>query len=103
MQMIRAEQMVSQRGDEEHFTGNVWLNELLNSLPVQSGLREPSGLKIYLVFFEPEARTAWHTHPEGQILYVVAGNGRAKSVDSSSKQEQQYEIRPGDIISFAPD
>ncbi len=102
MQLIRAEQMVFQRGDKEQFTDTVWLNEWLNSLPSQSELRGPSG-KIYLVFFEPEARTASHTHSEGQILYVHAGNGRAKSVDSSSKREQHYKIRPGDIISIALD
>ena len=103
MQLMRAEQIVSQCGNEEHFTGTVWLNEMFNSIPESNGIQEPRGLKVYLVFFEPEARTAWHSHPEGQVLCVVAGNGRVKSVDSSGELEQQFDIHPGDIVSIALD
>jgi quercetin dioxygenase-like cupin family protein len=30
------------------------------------------------VTFEPGARTAWHTHPLGQTLIVIAGCGRVR-------------------------
>jgi quercetin dioxygenase-like cupin family protein len=50
------------------------------------------------VTFEPGARTAWHTHPLGQTLIVTAGLGWAQCEGGPTE-----EIRPGDIIWFAPD
>ena len=35
----------------------------------------PSHLAAAIVSFEPGARTAWHTHPHGQMLVVTAGCG----------------------------
>jgi quercetin dioxygenase-like cupin family protein len=49
------------------------------------------------VTFEPAARTAWHTHPLGQILVVISGFGRAQSLGGPIQ-----EIRPGDVLWFAP-
>ena len=49
------------------------------------------------VTFEPGARTAWHTHPLGQTLIVTAGSGRAQRWGGPIE-----EIRPGDVIWFAP-
>lgn len=93
MQVIRANDTVSRRADEEHFSGVVWQQPLLNmSAP---------GVRALLVYFEPKARTAWHSHPEGQVLYVVAGKCRGKMVDEAG--EQAYEVGPGDVVYFAPD
>jgi quercetin dioxygenase-like cupin family protein len=50
-----------------------------------------------LVTFEPGARTAWHTHPLGQTLIVTAGCGRAQREGGAVE-----EIRPGDVVWFAP-
>ena len=47
--------------------------------------------------FEPGARTAWHIHPLGQTLIVTAGSGRVRREGGSIE-----EIRPGDVIQFAP-
>jgi quercetin dioxygenase-like cupin family protein len=49
------------------------------------------------VTFEPGARTAWHTHPLGQTLIVTAGSGRAQRWGGPIE-----EIRPGDVVWFAP-
>ena len=49
------------------------------------------------VTFEPGARTAWHTHPLGQVLIVTAGCGLAQHEDGLPA-----EIRPGDVVWFAP-
>ena len=49
------------------------------------------------VTFEPGARTAWHTHPLGQTLVVVAGLGWAQH-DGGPVQE----LRPGDVVWFPP-
>jgi quercetin dioxygenase-like cupin family protein len=55
------------------------------------------GAGVFRVLFEPGARTNWHTHPEGQILYVVTGEGRARR-----EGEPVVEIGPGDVVYFAP-
>ena len=49
------------------------------------------------MLFKPGARTNWHTHPEGQILHVITGEGRAQR-----EGEPAVEIGPGDIVYFAP-
>src|SRR6266576_3929047 len=50
-----------------------------------------------LVMFEPGARTAWHTHPLGQILIVTAGTGRVQRWGDSVE-----EIRKGDVVWIPP-
>jgi len=49
------------------------------------------------VTFEPGARTAWHTHPIGQVLLITAGCGW---VQSWGKAKQQ--VTPGDVVWFDP-
>ena len=80
----------SRKARSEWFTGNVWIDEI-------SVGAEPSRLRAFRVSFEPGARTAWHTHPVGQVLHVLAGVGLAQS-DGQPIQE----IHPGDTVSFAP-
>jgi quercetin dioxygenase-like cupin family protein len=50
-----------------------------------------------LVRFEPGARTAWHTHPLGQTLFVVTGKGRVQSWGGKVR-----EIRAGDVVWIPP-
>ena len=73
-----------------NFTGDVWMN------PVFGG-DGTSKLTCGLVRFTPGARTNWHTHPLGQTLVVSAGCGRAQHWGGPIE-----EIRPGDVIWFAP-
>jgi quercetin dioxygenase-like cupin family protein len=49
------------------------------------------------VTFEPGARTAWHTHPLGQVLIVTAGYGLVQREGGAVE-----EIRPGDVVWFEP-
>ena len=56
-------------GPAEYFTGSVWLEAIVEA-------PEPARIRAILVAFEPGARTAWHTHPLGQTLYVTHGTGR---------------------------
>ena len=60
----------------------------------------PNGVNVYSVFFEPKARTAWHSHPGGQILCVTAGKGRVVRADGSGALA--FQIGPGDIVYIAP-
>ena len=49
------------------------------------------------VHFTPRARTAWHTHPNGQTIYVIEGVGRAQRRGGPIEV-----IRPGDRVFFEP-
>jgi quercetin dioxygenase-like cupin family protein len=89
MKIVSAENMENRRGPEEWFTGTVWMD----AAPAD---RSPDAA-VFRVLFEPGARTNWHTHPEGQILHVVTGGGRAQK-----EGEPIVEIKSGDVVYFAP-
>ena len=54
---------------------------------------DPSHASGGSVTFEPRARTAWHSHPRGQILIVTAGTGRVQLWGGPIE-----EIRAGDVV-----
>jgi quercetin dioxygenase-like cupin family protein len=58
---------------------------------------EPARLQAVMVRFDPGARTAWHTHPLGQTLYILAGCGRAQTLGGPIR-----EIRAGDVVWIPP-
>jgi quercetin dioxygenase-like cupin family protein len=80
----------SVRGPEDWFTGIVRIDPLFDQ-------SDPARVSGASVTFEPGARTAWHTHPLGQTLIVIAGLGWVQK-DGEAVQE----IRPGDVVWFAP-
>src|SRR5436305_13178126 len=63
----------TKRAPKEYFTGTVWQD------PIIASAIAPARLVATRVSFEPGARTAWHTHPLGQTLYVISGVGRAQT------------------------
>jgi len=73
-------------GPAENFTGNVRVEMLFEALP-------PSDASGGSVTFDPGARTAWHSHPRGQILIVTAGVGRVQRWGDPVE-----EIRAGDVV-----
>src|SRR3954470_4029869 len=50
------------------------------------------------VTFEPGARTNWHTHPKGQILLVIEGNGFYQE-----KGKPAQSIKKGDVVIIPED
>lgn len=72
------------------FTGEVWLDEIVSAA-------SSSGPRVLSVRFAPGARTAWHTHPRGQVLRVTEGIGRVQR-----KGGAVTEIRPGDTVYVEP-
>ncbi|MGY3452686.1 (R)-mandelonitrile lyase [Bradyrhizobium sp. USDA 4353] len=80
----------TRKAPPEYFTGNV-LQDPLIMAPA------PARLNASRVSFAPGARTAWHTHPLGQTLYVISGIGRIQA-----KGGPVREIRPGDVIFIPP-
>ncbi|MRG65500.1 cupin domain-containing protein [Rhizobium pusense] len=91
MEILRAGTRASAKGPAAWFTGTVRIDPLFNPFDAER-------VQGAQVTFEPGARTAWHTHPLGQTLIVVSGLGRAQR-DGGPVEE----IRPGDIVWFAPD
>ena len=89
MKVVSAQDMETRRGPEGWFTGAVWMEA------APAGSSPDAG--VFRVLFEPEARTNWHTHPEGQILHVVTGEGRAQR-----EGDPVVEIGPGDVVYLAP-
>ncbi|TNF59736.1 MAG: cupin domain-containing protein [Rhodobacteraceae bacterium] len=74
----------------EWFTGTVWQDPILDA-------PAPARLRALSVTFAPGARTAWHTHPLGQTLYVVSGVGRIGLRDAAPRV-----IRAGDTVWIPP-
>jgi quercetin dioxygenase-like cupin family protein len=77
-------------GPSDWFTGNVYLD------PVAAP-SEPYRISAANVHFTPGARTAWHTHPLGQTIFVTEGVGVCQR-----RGGQVEEIRPGDRVFFEP-
>jgi len=85
----RASQSVSQ-GSPEYFTGSVHIDTLFKA-------NNPARTSGGRVTFEPGARTAWHSHPLGQTLIVIAGIGRVQRWGDSIEEIQQ-----GDVVWIPP-
>ena len=78
------------RGPAESFTGVVYIDAVATPTP-------PSRAEVSSVHFTPGARTAWHTHPLGQTLFVTEGVGRCQRRGGPIEI-----IRPGDRVYFEP-
>ena len=78
------------KGPKDRFTGDVYVDTITNPTP-------PSRLQAASVHFNPRARTAWHTHPVGQTIYVLEGVGRCQRRGKPAET-----IRPGDRVFFEP-
>ncbi|MDQ6790176.1 MAG: cupin domain-containing protein [Candidatus Dormibacteraeota bacterium] len=77
-------------GQSEWFTGAVYVD----SVAAPSG---PSRLSASSVHFTPGACTAWHTHPNGQTIWVTEGVGLCQRRGGHIEV-----IRPGDRVFFEP-
>jgi quercetin dioxygenase-like cupin family protein len=76
------------QGPADWFTGAVHIDPVANPTP-------PSRLGAAMVHFTPGARTAWHTHPFGQTIYVTEGIGRCQREGGPVEV-----ITPGDRVYF---
>jgi quercetin dioxygenase-like cupin family protein len=90
MDIKRIGSQVSNKGSAEYFTGAVRVDPLFQA-------NGPARTVGNSVTFEPGARTAWHTHPLGQILIVTAGCGLAQRWGGPIE-----EIHPGDVVWILP-
>jgi quercetin dioxygenase-like cupin family protein len=90
MEIRRIGTQASSKGPSDWFTGTVRIDPLFQA-------SAPARVQSVNVTFEPGARTAWHMHPLGQTLIVMAGCGWVQR-DGAPIEE----VRPGDVIWFHP-
>jgi quercetin dioxygenase-like cupin family protein len=87
MQIIRSS-IETQKGPADWFTGDVYID----------AVAAPAGGSTFaaaFVHFTPDARTAWHTHPLGQTIFVTEGVGLCQREGGPVEV-----IRPGDRVFF---
>ena len=89
MKISKAGSIPSTVAPADSFSGTVRRDGLIAS-------EGPSRVAVGIVTFEPGGRTAWHTHPAGQILIVVSGRGWVQSEGSA-----RSEVTPGDSVWFS--
>ena len=90
MEIKRIGSRPSGKGPADWFTGTVRIDPLFQA-------NAPARAVGASVTFEPGARTAWHTHPLGQTLIVIAGCGLVQRKGGAIE-----EIHPGDVVWFSP-
>jgi quercetin dioxygenase-like cupin family protein len=90
MSIAHAGSQAAAKGPAQYFTGSVRVDPLFPQ-------RAPMLTSGAQVSFEPGARSAWHTHPAGQVLIVTAGVGRVQRWGGPVQ-----EIRPGDVVWTPP-
>jgi quercetin dioxygenase-like cupin family protein len=77
-------------GPSDWFTGTVYIDAV-------AAPTDDSSVSASWVHFTPGARTAWHTHPNGQTIFVLEGVGLCQRQGGSVDV-----IRPGDRVFFEP-
>ena len=90
MKIIKANSRPTVKASSDYFTGTVWQDPIIEA-------DAPARVRVLSVSFEPKARTAWHTHPLGQTLYVISGIGLI-----GLRNEAPQLIKAGDTVWIPP-
>ena len=80
------------KGPKEFFVGNVWVNMLVTDK------NNTYNTQVYNVMFEAGARTNWHSHPGGQLLFATKGTGYYQE-----KGQPARLLKAGDVVAIPPD
>ena len=81
---------IGEKGPAENFTGNAWNIGLVANDTTYNTV-------VGNVYFEPGARSNWHTHPAGQILIITDGEGYHQI-----KGQARQTIKKGDVVKCPP-
>lgn len=90
MKIFKATDRPTTAPNPDYFHGDVLQTPIVTA-------PEPARLRALLVQFAPGARTAWHTHPLGQTLYVTQGVGYV-----ALRGQAPQQIRAGDTVWIPP-
>lgn len=74
----------------DYFSGTAWLQMLVNA-------NENHDISIANVVFEPGVRNNWHSHPGGQILICIKGQGYYQE-----KGKPIQLLKVGDVVDILP-
>jgi quercetin dioxygenase-like cupin family protein len=88
--VIKAAARPTKKAPNDNFTGTVLQDEVFAP-------EAPSRLRATRVTFLAGARTNWHTHAVGQVLYVLSGVGRYQL-----EGEAPHVLLPGDTVIIPP-
>jgi quercetin dioxygenase-like cupin family protein len=87
---ITRNSLATSAGPDDWFTGSVFIDAV-------AAPSAGSRVSASCVHFTPGARTAWHTHPNGQTIWVLEGVGLCRRRGGPIEV-----IRPGDRVFFEP-
>ena len=87
---ITRSSIATTQGPAGWFTGAVYVD----AVAAPSAASRVSASSVH---FTPGARTAWHTHPNGQTIFVLEGVGLCQR-----RGGEVEAIRPGDRVFFEP-
>ncbi|WP_336800224.1 (R)-mandelonitrile lyase [Kaistia sp. MMO-174] len=90
LQIVRADPNGGDAGPEAYFSGQVRVATRYQG-------NAPARISGATVSFAAGARTAWHTHPLGQTLYIVSGKGWVQKEGGPIE-----EVLPGDVVWIPP-
>ena len=90
MEIIKSGSRPTTKASSDWFSGIVWQDPIIEAT-------EPARVRALKVSFEPGSRTAWHTHPMGQTLYVLSGKGLV-----GLRNQKPDLINAGDTIWIPP-
>jgi len=90
MQFLGAQDIEWEDAPQDHFTGQVRFGSHYSP-------QDPEDLNVLGVHFSAGARTDWHSHPGGQVLYVTEGAGYVATEDGA-----RVEIAAGDVVHAPP-
>ena len=90
MEIIKSGSRPTTKASSDWFSGIVWQDPIIEAA-------EPARVRALKVSFEPGSRTAWHTHPMGQTLYVLSGKGLV-----GLRNQKPDLINAGDTIWIPP-
>jgi len=82
--------LATAEGPKDWFTGDVFIDTV-------AAPSDGSRVHASSVHFTPGARTHWHTHPNGQTIWVTEGVGLCQRRGGTVEV-----IRPGDRVFFEP-
>ena len=91
MKIFKFDSRKQKKAPSDWFHGNVMQDSIIEA-------PEPARVRAVKVSFEPTARTAWHTHPLGQTLFVVSGIGLV-----GLRNEAPKIIKLGDSVWIPPE
>jgi quercetin dioxygenase-like cupin family protein len=89
--IITRNSTATNKASDAWFTGDVYGDPVAVPSP-------PSRVRANIVHFAPGARTAWHTHPLGQTIYVTEGVGLCQRRGGPIEV-----LKPGDRVFFEAD